>query len=159
MKRYQKNKIQPIVRDPALQPISREHHDGLLLCWKLRKGIAKGIDFERMHAYCHWFWREHLMEHFLREEQYLFPLLGSDHPKIQRAHREHARLERLFTLEKDFEKAVSLIEEELEAHIRFEERDLFNEIQQAVNPEKLAELGEVLKDREDCPVWSDEFWK
>jgi len=34
----------PIKRDKVLQPLSHDHHQGLLLCWKIRTGIKKGIE-------------------------------------------------------------------------------------------------------------------
>jgi len=41
-------KTVPIKRSIALQPLSREHHHGLLLCWKIRTGLKKGIDIDRI---------------------------------------------------------------------------------------------------------------
>ena len=37
-------KNKPIKRHKAIQPLSREHHQGLLLCWKIGKGFEKGIE-------------------------------------------------------------------------------------------------------------------
>jgi len=34
----------PIKRHNSLQPLSRDHHDGLLLKWKINKGISKGVE-------------------------------------------------------------------------------------------------------------------
>ena len=41
----------PIKRSEFLKPISREHHHGLLLCWKIRAGLKKGIEPERIKLY------------------------------------------------------------------------------------------------------------
>ena len=35
----------PIKRSEYLKPLSRDHHQGLLLCWKIRTGLKKGIVF------------------------------------------------------------------------------------------------------------------
>ena len=109
--------------------VSRDHHHGLLLCWKIRTGFSKGVDLERIKRYTDWFFNTHLVPHFNLEEKYIFPILGEKHELVKRALTEHRRLIRLFTNTHSISKSLSLIEEELEQHIRFEERILFNEIQ------------------------------
>lgn len=37
-----------IKRTKALQPLSRDHHHGLLLCWKIRQGIKLNVEPERI---------------------------------------------------------------------------------------------------------------
>ena len=59
----------PIKRHISLQPLSRQHHDGLLLRWKLKKGLQKEIKLERLKAYVDWFWSSHLKSHFEFEEK------------------------------------------------------------------------------------------
>jgi hypothetical protein len=66
-------KIAPIKRDKALQEVSREHHHGLLLCWKIRKGFSKGIEPERIKRYADWFYKTHLISHFEVEENTFSP--------------------------------------------------------------------------------------
>jgi len=132
-----------IDRLPELQGISREHHDGLLLCWKIRVGTAKGVAPARIRRYCRQFLKENLKPHFDLEENVLFPILGHDHPDVRRAMAEHRRLQRLINGRSDVVIALSLIEEELEAHIRFEERRLFDRIQEVATPEQLAEVGKA----------------
>ncbi len=41
----------PQKRHIALQPLSREHHQGLLLSWKIRKGLSRKIEFDRIQNY------------------------------------------------------------------------------------------------------------
>lgn len=48
-------KKQPIKRHPVLQPFSRQHHFGLLFSWKLRKGLSKNIEMDRLLAFSKWF--------------------------------------------------------------------------------------------------------
>lgn len=152
----------PIERVPALRGISGEHHEGLLLSWKIRVGTAKGVAPARIRRYCRRFLREWLKPHFTIEETVLFPVLGMDHPGVRKAMAEHRRLQRLINGRTDATLAISMIEEELEAHIRFEERQLFNLIQEAATPEQLAEVERAHAAR----AWdiSDErpedvFWK
>jgi hypothetical protein len=48
--------IKPIKRSAALSPLSREHHEGLLFAWKIRQGLQKNIDPERISKFTKWFW-------------------------------------------------------------------------------------------------------
>lgn len=154
-------KNKPLKRDKSLQPLSRDHHHGLLLCWKIRTGLKNGVVVQRIKDYSDWFFQNHLDEHFNDEEQYLFPLLGETNELVKKAMSEHRRLRRLFNDEQDIEKSLSLIEEELDAHIRFEERILFNEIQMVANPEELRLVNEKIHTEVKDPDedWNDHFWK
>lgn len=148
---------EPIKRIEQLKALSREHHQGLLLCWKIREGIKRNIETERIKKYVDWFWNNHLQQHFEAEENLLFPILGSQNELIKLALTEHRRLERLFENENDIHKSISLIEEELEKHIRFEERVLFNEIQKVATPQELDKLYAIHQaDFKDN--LKDEFW-
>lgn len=153
-------KKKPIKRHEALKPLSREHHHGLLLSWKIRQGIKLEVAPNRMKSYTDWFKKNYLYPHFEAEEEWLFPVLGDDDALIKKALAEHRRLRRLFDDESDLIKSLSLIEEELDAHIRFEERVLFNEVQQNASSEELLEIekhhhGIVFSD----DAWDDHFWK
>ncbi|MBA5628374.1 hemerythrin domain-containing protein [Moheibacter lacus] len=151
-------KKKPIKRHPALQQFSREHHFGLLLCWKIREGFRREIEAERMKKYTDWFFQTHLKPHFEAEEKYMFTLLSDEDKLKKRAIKEHRRLERLFEENEDVKRSLSLIEEELEQHIRFEERSLFGEIQKVATEE---ELEAIEKMHQELLVddWEDEFWK
>ncbi len=149
----------PLKRHPALQPLSHDHHHGLLLCWKIRTGFNRGIALERIERYANWFWRHHLESHFEVEERDIFPILGTKNKLVKRALAEHRRLKRLFTGKMDTEKSLSLIEDELESHIRFEERTLFNEIQQMASPEAYDAIQAAHHTEKAGGNWPDEFWK
>ena len=147
----------PIKRHKALQPISREHHHGLLLSWKIREGFRHKVAPERIKKYTDWFWKNHLIAHFEFEEAYIFPLLENDSILIKRALREHRRLKSLFSATDKIETNLSLIEEELIAHIRFEERILFQEVQRIASEEQLNMI-ENKHSKNMAEVWEDEFW-
>lgn len=149
----------PIKRHKALQPLSREHHHSLLLCWKIRTGFQKGADAKRMKRYTDWFLVNYIQPHFEAEEKYIFPILGMDHELVKKAMSQHRRLYRLFSSGDDVEKSLSLIEEELEQHIRFEERVLFNEIQQVASVEDLELFSMHYSEDVFCENPADEFWK
>tara|TARA_R110002012_G_scaffold26086_1_gene85387 strand:- start:1000 stop:1464 length:465 start_codon:yes stop_codon:yes gene_type:complete len=150
----------PIKRHEALKPLSREHHHGLLLCWKIRQGVKKEVEVARIKAYTEWFKIHYLDPHFEVEEEHIFPVLGNDHELVKRALKEHRRLKRLFSQDTEVEIALNNIEEELDSHIRFEERVLFNEIQEVASAEQLADIekhhnGIQFSDDD----WQDHFWE
>lgn len=152
-------KKKPIKRHIALQPLSRQHHFGLLFSWKLRKGFSKDISVERLSKFADWFYEHEIKPHFRDEEKYLFPIMDEEDELIQRALKEHRRIRRLFKDKKDPEKSLHRLEEELDAHIRYEERILFNEIQEVATPEQLAKVEEIHEDLEKTPDYDDPFWE
>lgn len=149
----------PLKRHKALQPLSREHHHSLLLSWKIRRGFHNNVDLKRIKTYTDWFYKNHIEEHFNIEEAYIYPILDSDHELIKKAIAEHRRLQRLFNDTDDIEKSLSLLEEELEKHIRFEERVLFPAIQEVATAEQLKKIEEHHDETDFQDNLSDEFWK
>lgn len=148
----------PIKRHKSLQPLSREHHFGLLLCWKIRTGLKRNIEPLRIKKYTDWFWKTHLIFHFEAEEKYIFSILPHGDTMVKRAITEHRKLRRLFENENEVEKSLHAIEEELEKHIRFEERILFNEVQKIATEEQLQLIDEHHK-HEFSDDWDDAFWQ
>lgn len=153
-----REKRAPIKRDQILQPISREHHQALLLCWKIRTGLKKNIPLERIKVYADWFYQIHILPHFDIEEKYLFSILGDSNELIKKAKSEHRKIKRLFESTVDLNKQLSQIEELLESHIRFEERVLFNEIQSLATPYQLQQIAihhieEKFEDNLSDPFW------
>lgn len=149
----------PIKRHKAMQPLSREHHQGLLLSWKIRTGISKGVSVERIKSYLNWYYTAHLIPHFQAEENYIFPILGNDNELVKKAISQHRRLERLFNSDTELRKSVSLIEEELESHIRFEERILFNEIQKMATEEQMKMIEDLHPETAFEENTADLFWE
>lgn len=150
----------PIKRSTQLAPLSREHHEGLLAAWKIRQGIAKTIEPERIVAFVYWFWQQHLQAHFKKEET-AFPIVFSpEHPLMQQMLQEHRSIENLVQEVKQHEdlKKLEQLAQLITAHIRFEERQLFGEVEKAASPEQLQTLAELLQDEKTEAVWEDEFW-
>ncbi|MBK8501231.1 MAG: hemerythrin domain-containing protein [Saprospiraceae bacterium] len=148
----------PIKRHIRLQPLSREHHQGLLLSWKIREGFRRKLEPQRIKRYVNWFWEQHLLPHFTQEEEVLFPLLSADHEHIQKALSDHRHLKQLVEQEKDIVVTLNQIADDLENHIRFEERILFNVIQEAT-PEEYLEVLDLHETGDAvCEQWQDEFW-
>ena len=148
----------PLKRHKALQPLSREHHHGLLLSWKIRAGFSKDIAPERIKVYADWFFKTHLMPHFEMEEQFVFSILGPNNEFVKKALAEHRLLKRLFE-DDDIKMALSKIEEALDKHIRFEERVLFPEIQKAATELQLMEVEKIHQETDFVDKLDDEFWK
>lgn len=148
----------PIKRHEALKTLSREHHHGLLLCWKIRAGIKNNIELSRIKKYADWFYQTQLIPHFEMEEKYIFSILGNQNDLVRKAISEHRRLKRLFVDDLDHQKSLSHIEEELERHIRFEERILFNEIQKVASPEQLLTIEQLHSKEKFVDNLTDTFW-
>ena len=149
--------LKPIKRHPSIQPLSREHHQGLLLSWKIKKGLSKNIESSRIANYVKWFYKEYLLSHFEAEEEHLFPILDRDHPLVIRALKEHEKISEL--IQSDLHHKLTEFESLLDRHIRFEERKLFNEIQTIASEKQLLELNNQLSESDFCHKWEDEFWK
>lgn len=149
----------PIKRSNFLKPLSREHHHGLLLCWKIKTGFSKNIEVERIKSYTDWFFNTNLKTHFKLEEEIAFPVLGNNHPLVERAISEHKRLRELFSEKIKIKESLLAIENELEQHIRFEERILFNEIEQLVTTEIMESINQIHNNEIIKDDWKDEFWK
>lgn len=77
---------------------------------------------------------------------------------VKKAITQHKRLHRLFGQTEDILKSLSLIEEELEKHIRFEERVLFNEIQKIATEKQLETILKLHTDEKFIDNTSDPFW-
>ena len=151
-------KKKPIKRNKNLQPLSRDHHYSLLLCQRIKLGISKGVSVERIKSYTDWFFENHVCEHFEIEEKYLFTILGNDNELIQKAISQHRRLQQLFIDTTNISNSLSLIAEELDNHVRFEERILFNEIQKSASEEQLQLISKVHPDERFNDNKDDEFW-
>ena len=93
------------------------------------------------------------------EEKHVFSILGNDHELVKKALTDHRKLRRLFENETEVIKSLGLIEELLEAHIRFEERVLFNEIQKIATLEEMELMHAGLDSHKKPDEWKHEFWK
>jgi iron-sulfur cluster repair protein YtfE (RIC family) len=150
----------PLKRSESLKPLSREHHHGLLFCWKAKTGIKKNVDVARIKKYADWFFQNYLVPHFEVEEKYVFPILGNENELIKRAVSEHRNLKRLLeSTTTEFQKNISLISDELVDHIRFEERVLFGEIQKIATTEQLLSIEFNHSDEKFVDNLTDPFWE
>lgn len=131
----------------------------MLLCWKIRAGIKKEVEADRIKKYADWFYQNHLLPHFELEEKYVFTILGAENQLVAKAILEHERLKSLFEATTEIEENLHLIEEELQDHIRFEERVLFNEIQKCATPAQLQTMQLYHTDEKFVDNVTDPFWE
>lgn len=146
----------PLKRVKELKPFSKDHHHGLLLGWKIRTGLKKEIAVDRIAAYTIWFYERHLLPHFELEEKYLFPVLGMEHDLIRKALNDHQQIRSIMALPDKID--LLQLADLLEAHIRFEERELFGQIQEVATEEQLAIVERVHNDGAFIEH-ADQFWK
>lgn len=153
----------PIKRHPAIVSFSKDHHFGLLLVWKIRQGLNKAVNPERISNYVLFFFKEDLENHFKEEEQLLFNKLAIDDALRKRAETDHRSIYKLIVaIEKNKADATLLnqLADELEKHIRFEERELFNHLQNNIKADDLEVIarrfsnsGKIVDEK-----WEDSFW-
>lgn len=156
------SEIKPIKRSVQLQPLSREHHEGLLFVWKIRQGLSNKTPLEKLKNYTGWYWRHHIRPHFFQEEKLLMPFMPAEYPLAVQMKKEHDYIRELIlgidqeADRQDFTRLTNL----LETHIRFEERELFQYLEEHLSTEQLTTIFEQL---EKHPVsfeeeWKDHFW-
>lgn len=140
-----------------MQPLSREHHDGLLFVWKLRQGLANYTGLETLRVFTGWYWKHHIRPHFFQEEKVLLPYMPAEHPLAQQLKNEHQAIRELIILVDRETEGFHLdrLASLLESHIRFEERELYQYLEETLTQE---ELNEIYKGLEDHPVCSDKEW-
>ncbi len=148
----------PLKRHSALQPLSRDHHHSLLLVWKLRKGIKAKIELKRITQYVKWFYEAYELAHFNHEEQYVLPILDDENEAVKKIKAEHQILKEAFLKETHSTESLTDLANLLESHIRFEERTLFNLIQDTATPQQLALIEAMDKKIKFEENETDTFW-
>ncbi len=135
-------------RHPALQSLSRDHHHALVVAQRLKRATDSSTSEARV-AFLD-YWEPDGREHFRQEEEVLLPALARftdpDQPVIARILIDHVRIRRLAGELTDAESLATLhaLGEELEQHVRREERELFGLIERAMPEAELVALAERL---------------
>lgn len=154
----------PIKRNTAIIEFSKDHRFALLLVWKIREGLKKSVEPKRISQYVIHFYDTDLIHHFKDEEEILFNKLSADNPLRIQAETEHKSIKLLVDELRNKSGEISLLTkfaDTLEKHIRFEERELFNHLQENISDKDLAEIASSFKSRNHEPdgAWNDIFWK
>lgn len=143
-------------RHKSIINLSRDHHHGLILAQLIKKNAPhfknlpdtlEGKIEYTLNAYT-----ADLLPHFKKEEEILFPLVKGKYKKIDsivdQLYNEHKLIKGLVKrLQKDNDKEEILNElgNLLTQHIRKEERDLFEQLQNVLTKEELDNLADQLK--------------
>jgi hemerythrin-like domain-containing protein len=140
-------------RHPALQTLSRDHHQALVLAQLLRRANDSAAG-EAQAAFLQ-FWRSEGELHFRVEEEVLLPRFaragGSRSAAVARVLVDHAEI-RLRALRLQGGAASSAVLKELgellAEHVRLEERDLFPAIEEVLSDRQLRKLAADVEDAE-----------
>ncbi len=146
-----KDDHEPLKRHPNLVPLSREHHQVLILAQLLKKDVPdyKGLPqtIEGKIVYTLGYFKQELLPHFEKEEQLIITKVkgySSELDKLCNTICEEHRVISLAIEElRDIDEAIAsehldALGRLLEAHVRREERMWFQMIQEKV-PEKVLE--------------------
>lgn len=154
--------INDMKRNINLQELSRDHHHGLLLGWKIRQGLKKSVDPATISDYVAYFVKAALLPHFREEEEIILQCLNDEDELKQKTLQEHAQIAELskFLTEQPDIELLNTLADFVDAHIRFEERTLFPHLEQTLQETELEKIGRELQERhtpfkEDYP---NEFW-
>src|SRR6266852_4864109 len=134
-------------RHESLIPLSREHHDALLLAWRLRTGDLSKREPELRAKHVSAFFEYRLINHLQLEEELLFPafraVLGVEATLIDVLLSDHRELRaKAATIKTGAHEQVDSFCVLLERHIRTEERQLFVLAENRMKP---AEMGRQIK--------------
>jgi hemerythrin-like domain-containing protein len=138
-------------RSEALAPLSRDHHQALETALRLRRADDDTLDsaLARLSA----FWASVGRRHFEIEEELLLPALTDERwlAMAERVRSEHADIRsRAAALEQEpGVGAARELGERLNAHVRFEERELFGHLEAALDTAELERLGRAVEEAED----------
>lgn len=144
-------------RDERLIRLSREHHHGLVMALRIERELP-GADVSAMQTLYGdllRFWSAGLLPHFGAENECLLARIalhsdpGLSHAgRLQRDHREMEDLVDAMTGAKtadDRHTALARFGSQLQEHIRWEERELFEWIQESLTGDEMDEVGAYLE--------------
>lgn len=150
-------------RNKNLIELSRDHHHGLLLGWKIKQGFKNNVALEEIVNYIGHFAAEALFPHFIEEEEQLFVYLPEDNEYRKKAIADHLEIRTTIAdiATKPVDEAILLnLAELIETHIRFEEREMFPYMEVTLSEQQLEKIGKVISDIHQpyTENFSNEFW-
>ena len=141
-------------RCESLALLSREHHAALVLAKKLAATHSGCGDYDGLLAAVPRRFDRELAPHFRLEEQALLPLLtaAGEIELVARTLREHADLRELIRRIRAGDRAcLHLFGTKLDAHVRFEERELFPVAETVLTPAALAGVAHGYREQSASP--------
>ncbi|HLS36282.1 MAG TPA: hemerythrin domain-containing protein [Bacillota bacterium] len=143
-------------RHESLQPLSRHHMEALHLALKLRRAGTEKSDLtlEELQQELKNFWEPNGQEHFREEEEILLPTYAQykdiNQPEIIEMLLEHVEIrslvKQILAMDDIDETVMHKLGELLDAHVRKEERIIFERIQKELPEDVLIELEPYLHD-------------
>ncbi len=137
-------------RVAELRDLSDDHHTGLVLARRCRQTGAgrSALSPEQVWKQVAEAFSSHLEPHFRIEEQYLLPALEAigEASLVHRIREEHRALRALQASAPADRELVSRFGELLEAHIRFEEREVFESTQHRLSPRALESIASACRE-------------
>ena len=137
-----------MLRDKNLVPLSRQHQHALALCVRIdRASPIADSDLAAWQAEITQLCQTEIEIHFVAEEKAVFPAAAQFQelaPLVEELLADHADLRAIFAqAESQQLSAESLLTaaQHLSAHIRKEERQLFERLQELMSQEQLALVG------------------
>jgi hemerythrin-like domain-containing protein len=142
-----------MLRDKALVPLSRQHQHALALCVRIDRAQPKvEADLELWQAEITRHFQQEIRLHFAAEELVLFPAAKEFDELaslIEELSSEHTMLREDFAQAEARSLSVEgmlAFGQRLSAHIRKEERQLFERVQELMSKEEIAALGAILEE-------------
>lgn len=142
-----------MLRDNSLIPLSRQHQHVLALCVRIdRASPIPDADLAAWQAEITHLVQAEITIHFAAEEAFIFPAARKVQDLITLVEdllSDHAALRESFAKVRVGETSaadLSAIAQRMSAHIRKEERQLFERMQELMKPEELATLGHNLEE-------------
>jgi hemerythrin-like domain-containing protein len=142
-----------MLRDKSLVPLSRQHQHALALCVRIdRASPIRDTDLAAWQAESVQLFQTEIRFHFTAEEEAVFPAARKFPeltPLVEELISDHVALRELFAkAEAQQMTGTDLLTfaQRMSAHIRKEERQLFERMQELLKPEELALLGQRLED-------------
>lgn len=140
-----------MLRDKNLIPLSHQHQRALALCVRLDRALQAGdVDAEPWQAEIQQIVEQEIAIHFAAEEKEIFPTakrFTDLEVIVKELVEEHAVLRSLFVraAARTLDSAgLRKFVDALSHHIRKEERQLFEGLQQRLNSEQMTALGKAL---------------
>jgi hypothetical protein len=152
-------------RHQALFPLINDHNSELRLCENIRKGVQNKVESDRIAEYTIYYFQKHLLPHFQKESMFLEKLDELDllRKKAEKQHRRLNRLkDKLIAVPKRKEVTLGVLEEELEAHVRFEKKQLIPHLEKRLSIKELEEVARNLRKDQNGHIeekWDDKFWE
>ena len=133
-------KTKPIKRSEHIMKLSKEHHFGLLFCWKIRQGLKR------------------------EEETILFSPLKDE--LVRKAIEDHKQIKHILNALQessahDAKQKLLHLANLVDNHIRYEERELFPHLEKMLSDEQLEKIGKQLDALQPSPLtddFGDQFW-